>query len=309
MKKTKSTIHQLIIIGAGPAGLSAGIYAERYRTEFIILGQIKGGTVHEGHLIDNYLGFRSITGPELANKFCKHIDNQILAEQANSLCQEETEEGKIFIIKTDQHEYQARTVILAMGMKMRKLGILNEEKFLNKGISYYAPPEIDAYQDKRVAIVGGGDSALSTALKAAQYAQKVYLIHRRDEFRGAPSLVQKAQEQQNIELCLSRQVGEVQGKEKIEKIILDDKRELEIDQLFLQVGGVPNVYLCQNLGITVENNFIQVDKNQATNVEGVFAAGDITNNPLKQIITAAAEGAVAATTAYKYLKLTENVNS
>jgi len=157
-----------------------------------------------------------------------------------------------------------------------------------------------------LAVVGGGDSALTNALKLADQAKKVYLIHRRDQFRGAPALVKKAEKNKNIEIVYSAQVAKAQGKNKLEKLILNTGQELIIDQAFVDVGGVPNVHLCGELKIEMENNFVKVDKHQATNVPGIFAAGDVTNNPLKQIVTAAAEGAIATTSAYRHLK---NLNS
>ncbi len=291
-------MNQLIIIGAGPAGLSAAIYAKRYGLNFIIIGQLPGGTVHEGHLVDNYLGFKSIKGPDLAKEFVSHVPEKIIQESVESICKKDN----AFEVKTDKKTYQGQSIILGLGMKNRKLGFENEEKFLGKGISYYTPTDLTQLKDKTLAVAGGGDSALCAALKLSDPAKKVYLIHRRDEFRGAPALVDKVKKKDNIELVLSAQVKKAQGKDKLKSILLNTGKELELDCLFIEAGGVPNVYLCGELGIKVDNNFIEVNKYMETNVPGIYAAGDMTNNPLKQIITAAAEGAVAATSAYSYLK-------
>ena len=295
-------MYQLIITGAGPAGQTAGIYAQRYGLNFIIIGQISGGTVNEAHLVENYPGFKSIAGPDLAKKFQEHLDIKIKQEQVEKICKNGTD----FKILTNKGEYQSQALILGMGMKIRKLGFKNEDKFLNKGISYYISNNLSQYKDKKLAVVGGGDSALTNTFKLSERAKKVYVIHRRDEFRGAPALVKKIQEKDNIEIIYNGQIVEAQGKNKLEKIVLNTGQELSLDQLFIEIGGVPNVHLCGELNIEMENNFIKVDKNQTTNIPGVFAAGDVTNNPLKQIITAAAEGAIAVTSAYKYLK---NINS
>ncbi len=292
-------MYQLIIIGAGPAGQTAGIYAQRYGLNFIIIGQISGGTVNEAHLVENYPGFKSIAGPDLAKKFQEHLDIKIKQEQVEKICKNGTD----FKILTNKGEYQSQALILGMGMKIRKLGFKNEDKFLNKGISYYISNNLSQYKDKKIAVVGGGDSALTNTLKLSEQAKKVYIIHRRDEFRGAPALVKKIQEKDNIEIIYNGQIAEAQGKNKLEKIILNTGQELSLNQLFIEIGGAPNVHLCGELNVEMENNFIKVDKNQATNIPGVFAAGDITNNPLKQIITAAAEGAIAVTSTYKYLKI------
>jgi len=291
-------MHQLIILGAGPAGLSAAIYAKRYGLKYIIIGKLPGGAVHEGHKVDNYLGFKSIKGPDLAKEFIAHAPDKIIEEEVKSICRQD----KLFEVKTEKSVYQGQTLILALGMKSRKLGFKNEEKFLGKGIAYYTPTDLVELKGKTLAVVGGGDSALCAALKVAGSAKRVYLIHRRNEFRGAPALIDQIKAKKNIELVLNAQPEEAKGDGKLTSIVLNTGRELEIDQVFLEVGGVPNVYLCGELSVEMDNNFIKVDKRQQTNAPGVFAAGDMTDNPLKQIVTAAAEGAVAATGAYGYLK-------
>jgi len=290
--------HQLIILGAGPAGLSAAIYAKRYGLKYIIIGKLPGGAVHEGHKVDNYLGFKSIKGPELAKEFVAHVPDKIIEEQAESICRQ----GELFEVKTEKNTYQGQILILALGMKSKKLGFKNEEKFLGQGIAYYTPTNLVELKGKTLAVVGGGDSALCAALKVADLAKKVYLIHRRDEFRGAPALVDQVKAEAKIELILSAWPEEAKGKDKLASVVLNTGQELKVDAMFLEVGGVPNVYLCGQLGIAMDNNFIKVDKNQATNVPGIYAAGDMTDNPLKQIVTAAAEGAIAATSAYGCLK-------
>jgi len=299
-------MYQLIIIGAGPAGLTAGIYAKRYGINFLIIGQILGGTINEAHLVDNYPGIKSISGHQLTKLFQKHLATKIKQEQVEKITKGNSVQGQIFKIATNKGNYQAQSLILALGMKIRKLDIKNEEKFLDKGISYYTANNIRQFKDKTLAVVGGGDSALTTALKAADQAKKVYLIHRRDEFRGAPILIKKVKEKPNIEIIYQAKVVGAKGKKLLEEIVLDNKKEIKVNKLFIEIGGIPNVHLAKNLKIKIENNFIVTDKNQATNIAGVLAAGDMTNNPLKQIVTAAAEGAIAATSAYKYLKRLTN---
>jgi len=291
-------MYQLIIIGAGPAGITAGIYAKRYGIKYLVIGQNTGGAINEAHIIDNYPGFKSITGPELTKKFEKHLDTPIKKEQVEKI----TKKKDVFKIITDKDKYQAKAVILSLGMKIRKLGIKNEEKFLEKGISYYTPHDLESVKDKIIAIVGGGDSALTAAIKTSDQAKGVYLIHRRDEFRGAPALVKKVKQKTNIKIVYSGQVLEAKGKTKLEKIVLNTDQELKVSNLFLEIGGVPNVQLCSDLKLSMDNNFVITDKKQATSLAGFFAAGDITNNPLKQIVTAAAEGAIATTSAYVYIK-------
>lgn len=291
-------MYQLIIVGGGPAGQTAGIFAQRYGINFLIIGQITGGTTNEAHLVENYPGFKSITGPKLAQEFQNHLNEEIKQEQVAKI----TKQEKGFKVFTNKAEYETQAIILGMGMKIRKLNFKNEQEFLNKGISYSTSNNINQFKNKTLAVIGGGDSALTNGLKLSSQAKKVYIILRRDEFRGSPALVKKAKKQENIDIVYKAQIAEARGKDKLEKIILNTGQGLEIDQLFIDIGGVPNIHLCGEIGIEMENNFVKTDKHQNTNIPGVFAAGDITNNPLKLIVTAAAEGAIAVTSAFKYIK-------
>ena len=294
-------MHKLTIIGAGPAGLTAGLFAKQYGINFLLIGQPLNSATNQAHLVENYPGVKPMSGPRLIKEFQKSLAIKIKEEQAEKISKEN---NGTFQIITNKGKYQSQAIILAPGMQIRKLGIKNEEKFLDRGIFYHTPNDIRWLRNKITAVIGGGDTALTTALKLADQTKKVYLIHRRDEFRGAPLLVKRIEKRKNIEIVYSAQVAEVNGKKSLEKIVLDNKKELKVNQLFIEIGGIPNVYLCQGLKLKMENNFIVTDKNQATNLSGLFAAGDITNNPLKLIVTAAAQGAIAVTSAYNYLKST-----
>jgi len=294
-------MHELIIIGSGPSGLTAGLFAQRYNINHIIIGQKIGGAINDAHVIENYPGYKSISPKNLIKKFQNQIITKIKHESVNKITEEKLKKGKFFKVKTNKNNYKTKSLILAIGMKNRKLNFINEEKFLNKGISYYIPDNISIFKDRNIAVIGGGDSALDAALKISKLAKKVYLIHRRDEFRGAPILVKKVVRSDRIEIIYSGQIKKAHGKKILEKIILNSGDEIKIDRLLIEIGGVPNTNLCQGLNINMEGNFIKTDKYQATNIKGVFAAGDLTNNPAKLIITAASEGAIAANSAYKYL--------
>lgn len=299
-QELKNKIHDLIIIGAGPAGLSAGIYAKRYNMDFLIFGKIPGGTATEAHLVENYPGYKSISGLELMQKFQEHLDKKIIQENINKIIKNK---NKNFNIYSNQNIYQAKAIILALGVKERKLEVKHEEKFLGKGISYCVVCDGPFFKDKTVAVVGGGNAALTGALKMADIAKKVYLIHRRDEFRGEPAWQDKVRENKKIELVLSAEVAEVHGNQVLEKIILKNNRELEINGLFIEIGTTPSNCLAQELGIKLNNiGQIKTNKSQETNISGVFAAGDITDFVLNQIVTAASQGAVAATSAYQFLQ-------
>ena len=293
-------MHQLIIIGAGPAGLTAGLYAQRYNLDFIIISQNIGGTALEAHKVDNYPGFTSITGPDLMKKFQTQIKKESIKQEDVKSIQADKKGFKV--ITYQKNNYQGQALILAMGKKIRKLGIKNESKFLGQGVSYCTACDGPMAKNKNAAVVGGGDSALTAALQLAGMAAKVYLIHRRDEFRGAPALVDKVKAHNNIEIVYSANAAEVNGKEKLEAVILDTGQKIKIDWLFIEIGGRPALDLCHDLNLKIEEDHLVVDKHQATNIKGVFSAGDITNNVFKQIVTACGQGAEAANSVYSYLK-------
>lgn len=286
-------MHDLIIIGAGPAGLTAGIYSKRYNLDFLMIGQVPGGTAMEAHQVENYPGFKAISGLELMKKFQEQLDYKILQENVEKITPG-------FKVWTNKNKYQTKTLILAMGSKNRKLGLENEEKFLGRGISYCVTCDGPLFKDKITAVVGGGNAALTGALELANIAKKVYLIHRRDEFRADPIWQEKVKKNQKIEIIFKARIMQIKGGQFLEKIILDSSQELEVSGLFIEIGTTPSSGLAQDLAIALENDFIIVDKNQATNIPGVFAAGDIANNPLKQIISACGQGAVAAFSAFQY---------
>jgi thioredoxin reductase (NADPH) len=293
-------MYQLIIVGAGPAGLTAALFAQRYGLNYLLIGQPAESVVNQAHLVENYPGVKPMSGPQLIKEFQKHSALKIKREQVKQILP--NKQKKTFQIITNQGRYQSQAIILALGMKVRKLGIKNEEKFLNKQIFYYSPDNIALFKNKTVAVIGGGDTALTTALKLADQTKKVYLIHRRDEFRGAPLLVKRVKARKNIEIIHSAQVIEARGQKSLSKIILNTQKELAVDNLFIEIGGVPNVLLCQDLKLKMDNNFVVTDKNQATSLPGLFVAGDMTDYPLKLIVTATSQGAMAATSAYNYLK-------
>ncbi|MFH1392288.1 MAG: FAD-dependent oxidoreductase, partial [bacterium] len=272
--------------------LSAGIYAQRFNLDFLIIGKVPGGTAIEAWQVENYPGFKSISGLDLMQKFQEQLGQKIIQENTEKIT-------KKFEVYTNKNKYQSKSLILAMGNKTRKLGLENEEKFLGKGISYCVTCDGPLFKDKIVAIVGGGNAALTGALELANIAKKVYLIHRRDEFRADPIWQEKVKQNSKIKIIFNAQVVKIKGDKILEKIVLDNNQELKVDGLFIEIGTTPSSSLAQDLGIKLENDFIIVDKNQATNIPGVFAAGDITNNPLKQIISACGQGAVAAFNAFQ----------
>lgn len=302
-------MYDLIIIGAGVAGMTASIYASRYKLEHLIFGETLGGQGMLAGTVENYPGYVSIPGPELMEKFVEQVEYygvKIKSEKVGGLATQK----QFFEVKTDKDRYQTKTLILAMGASFRHLNIPGEDKFLGRGVSYCTTCDIPLFRDKIVAVVGGGDSALTGAIQAASFCQKVYLIHRREEFRAEPTWIEKVKQNPKIELVLSTQITEILGKNKVESVVLDKayqgQTKLAVDGIFIEVGQVPSSTLVAGLGVEVDQQgFILVGPTMETSISGVFAAGDIAvmrgGVPFRQFITAAADGARACASVYQYL--------
>lgn len=309
-------VYDLIIIGAGVAGMAASIYASRYKINHLIFGEIPGGQGTLAHAVENYPGYVSTTGQELMAKFSDHVKNygvEIKTEKVTDLRQE----GEVFLVTTSKEQYRARALILAMGARSRALNIPGEEKFLGRGVSYCSTCDAPLFKDKVVAVVGGGDSAVAGAVHLASFANKVYIIHRRNEFRAEGVWVEKMRASGKVEEILENQVVKVEGVEKaapaggqVEQIVLEKphkgNQNLKVDGLFIEIGQVPASALVNNLGVELDpQGFIQVSPDMETNVSGVFAGGDLAvvkgGIPFRQFITAAADGARAAASAYRFL--------
>lgn len=297
-----------MIIGGGPAGITAAIYAARYKMKVGIIAKQFGGTCTQAHQIENWPGVSQITGTELMNKFVKHLeeyDIEKVTEEVRKL--NYIADKKIFEINLRGKKYFAKTLILALGTKRRKLNIPGEKEFLGKGVSYCATCDATFFKDKKVAVIGGSDAAVTAALLLAQYAAKVFIIYRKESLRAEPIWVERAEEHEKIEVIRNTNIEKVQGDNLVKSVLLDTeyqgKKELAVQGVFVEIGAVPAVSLAKNLNVkTDERNMIMVNNKCETNIEGVYAAGDITSGfcELWQIVTAAAEGAVAATSAYKY---------
>lgn len=295
--------YDLVIIGSGPGGLTAGIYAARYNVNFIVIGKIPGGMMAEAHKVCNYPSQNNITGFELTQKMVEH-----LKELEGEISQEEVIEIKKdkigFKVKTKDNEYSAKKIILATGRIKGELGAKGEKEFKGKGVSYCATCDGPFYKDKVVGVVGGGNSAITAALLLAEHSKKVYLIHRKDSFSKAePEWLRQMEKDKKINVIFNSEVKEIHGKEFVEGVKLSTGKGLKLDGLFIEIGSIPQPRCLGNLNVKREGKYLAVDKNQKTSVPGLLAVGDITNNILKQVITAASEGAVAATTAYKELKI------
>jgi len=302
--------YDLIIIGAGPAGLSASIYASRYKLNHLVLGVSPGGQMGEIYEIENYPGFPSISGRELIEKFLEHSKKFGAEIRNESVVKIKKNETGLFEVKTSVGIYQAQALIMAMGAVYRKMNIPGEKEYTGKGVSYCATCDAIFFKGKTVSVVGGGNSAVVVALELADFAKKVYLIHRGEKMSAEPAWLEKLNNLKNLEILKDNEVLEIKGKEKVEKIILtkpfNDKVSLSVDGVFIEVGTDPGVELAKKIGVeTDEQNYIKVNADMSTNIAGIFGAGDITNgsNKFRQVLSACAEGALAAVGTYKMLKL------
>ena len=293
--------HDLIIIGSGPAGLTASIYAARYKMNFLVIGKNPGGLLGEAYEICNFPSYTKIKGNELMKKIIWQV-KEMGVKVKNGEVLKIKKKQKSFELTTNKGKYFAKKIILATGSERKKLGLAGEKKFTGRGLSYCATCDAGFYKDKIAGVVGGSDAALTAALVLANFAKKVYIIYRKNKFfRGDKIWIKEVKKNKKIEPIFNSVVTKLIGKERLKGVELNKKRRLELDGLFVEVGGIPNIELAEELGIKTENKQIIVDKKQKTNIKDIFAAGDITNNSLKQIITACAEGAVAVNSAYKEL--------
>ena len=291
--------YDLIIVGAGPAGLTAALYAARYKVNVLVIGMLPGGTATEAHKVCNFPSYENVGGVELMLKMINQVKNlgvEIKHEEVINI------DGE-FKVVTNKGEYFSKKIIIATGSTRMKLGVEREDDLMGKGISYCATCDASFYPDKIVGVVGGGNAALTSALLLSKIAKKVYIIYRKDKFfRAEPMWVEDVKKEKKIVSVFNSEVLELIGEEKLEGVEITGNKNIKIDGLFVEIGGISNIKLAKLLGIKLEKNYIQVDKEQRTNVEGVFAAGDVTNNVLKQIVTACGEGAVAAFSVFKELR-------
>lgn len=307
--------YPLIVVGAGPAGLAASIYASRYKISHIILDDKPGGQVMMlgDKTVENYPGLSSIPASELIGRFLEQAKGygvQVAPEAIKGI--KKTESG--FELVTEKNGYRAKAVILAMGASHRKLGVPGEDNLFGKGVSYCITCDAPLYKNKKVAIIGGGDSAIAGAIHLSAFAEKIYVIHRRNEYRAEPLWVERMRQNNKIEEVLSTQIREIRGTDKVEAVVLDNPHNgsdtLAVDGVFIEVGQMPVSALVQPLGVEVnELGFIVVSPNMETTVPGIFSAGDLSvirgERQFRQIITATADGVRAAAAVYHYLNQKE----
>lgn len=310
-------IYDVVIIGAGPAGLAAGLYASRARLKTLIVEKEKaGGQIVTTAEVANYPGsIENATGPTLVNRMVEQAE-EFGAEKVIDTIKEVELEGKIKVLKGEKGEYQAKTVIIATGANPRKIGCPGEEELTGRGVSYCATCDAAFFEDMEVYVVGGGDTAVEEGMYLAKFARKVTIIHRRDELRAAKSIQEKAFNNDKIEFMWDTVVEEIKGDGIVESMVVRNVKtgettEIVADEedgtfgIFPFIGFIPATGLFEGK-VELEDGYIVTDEDMKTNIPGVFAAGDVRVKSLRQVVTATADGAIAAVQAEKYIN--ENFN-
>lgn len=294
-------MYDMAVIGAGPAGLTAGIYGTRANKKVIVFEMLTpGGQIVNTSTISNYPVAPGITGPEFGQVLSKQAEDLGVEIEYAEVSHIDKADG-YFKITTEDGNFEAKTITLATGTQPRKLELEHEDEFTGKGISYCATCDGAFYKDKVVAVNGGGNSALHEALYLADIASKVYLVHRRTEFRGSEDMVEKIKAKGNVELVLGANITKLNGDKKLTSVETDTGQTLDVDGLFVSIGRIPNAKkLIDGLEV-VDGDYVAAGENCITNIPGVFVAGDVRNKELRQLVTATSDGAIAANEALKYL--------
>lgn len=301
-------MYDLIIIGSGPAGLSAAVYGKRAGLNLLVLEKnpMSGGQVLNTYEVDNYLGMPGINGFDMGVQFRQHADKLGVEFREAEVTAIEEQNG-VKVVRTDTEELETKTVILATGAVHAHLGVPGEEELSGMGVSYCATCDGAFFKGRTVAVVGGGDVALEDAIYLSRTCEKVYLIHRRDELRGAFVLQEELKALPNVEILYSHVVEEIQGEDAVEKIQLrnlknDQVSLLPVAGLFIAVGIRPGTELVKELTACDEGGYVLAGEDCATQMPGLYAAGDVRKKPIRQIVTAVSDGANAAIAASTYCR-------
>lgn len=298
--------YDIAILGAGVSGYGAALYAGRFKLKTVVIGKDTGGVINWASDVDNYPGLQQMSGIDLADKIKGHafkFGGELKLEEVENV--EKTSEG--FKITTEKNEFEATSIVIATGTERKSLGIPGEKELEGNGIHSCAICDGYLYQGKPIAVIGGSDSAAKEALVLSEYASKVYIIYRRDELRAEPINYDKIMQSNNIEIITNTNVLEAKGEDKLQSVVLDNPYNgdtvLPLEGLFIEVGKTPLSELAKTIGVeTNEKGEIITDKMSQTNVDGVFAAGDVTDIEFKQAITGVAQGVTAAYMAFKHVK-------
>ncbi len=306
----KDNFFQTIIIGGGPTGLAAAMYAGRLGLKTLVITKTVGGTIILTDVVENYPGFKRLTGLELTEVLKDHALDYDLVTIKESEVVDVKKMKDFFEVITDDGTYQAKTLIFATGTKHKELDVPGSKEFANRGVHYCALCDGPIYKDKIVAVVGGSDSAAKEALVLSRFAKKVYMIYRGEHIHPEPINLERVQKTKNIEVINKTNITEIKGDRLVTGVTLDNpdkgSKEMKLDAVFISIGLIPISDLAKKLGVkTNEKGEIIINRKAETNVEGVFAAGDVVDTEFKQAITGAGEGVAAAYGAYKYCEAKE----
>lgn len=309
----KERCFDFIVIGAGVAGLAAGMYGARLGMKTLILGASHGseipigGVITTTNIVENYPGFVKLTGNELADKIREHAETYDLVEIKEDKVLEVEKKDRYFVVKSEENECLGKSILFATGTKWRKLEVKGGKEFENRGVAYCALCDGPLYKNKIVAVVGGSDSAAKDALLLSEHAKKVYIIYRGEKIRAEPINLKRIQENKKIEVITDTNITEVRGEKFVKSVVLDrefdGEKELAVDGVFVAIGHIALSDLAKSLGVKLNSKgeIIIDHKNSETNIPGVFAAGDVADKPFKQAITGVAEGCTAAYSAYEFV--------
>lgn len=291
-----------LIIGGGCAGASAGMYAARLNLRTALFAELPGGLITTTHIVENWPGIISTSGPDLGLSLWEHAKKSGVAMKQERI-QSIVRDGDVFAARSSRNAYTGKTVIFATGSRHRELGVPGEERLKNMGVSYCALCDGAFYKGKTVAVVGGGDSAAKEALFLAEHASKVFLIVRKDILRAEPANLRLVQEHPTIEVLFREEVAEILGENSVSGVRLKSGREIPLQGVFVAIGQIPLTDLAKDLGVTLnDKGEICINRRSETNIPGVYACGDCTDTVFKQAITGAGEGVTAAYHAFSFVK-------
>lgn len=290
----------VIIIGLGASGISAAIYAKRSGLDVAVINfGMPGGIINTSSTVENYPGIKKITGSDLAFNLFDHFNSLNIPLYNEEVI--DVIDGKIKKVITAKNEYEAKKIIICSGRKPKKLGIKNEDKYIGKGISYCATCDGNFYKNKNVCVVGGGNSALESALYLSNICKNVYIIVRKNKFIGDNSLIKSIQNKENVIIKFNTIIETINGDDYVESIKTNNEK-IDLNGIFINIGYEPSINILKKLNLKMDNNYIVVNRNMETSVKGIYAAGDIIKKDLYQLVTAVSEGAIAATNVFKSIK-------
>jgi len=300
-------MHDLIIVGGGPAGITAGIYAARKKLNTLLITKEWGGQMTKTNDIQNWPGIKSTTGPELINQMVEHLKEFEIETKEGKEVIDLEKKGSNFIVRDNDEEYETRSVIIATGKIPRALNIPGEEKFKGKGVSFCATCDAPMFKDKNVAVIGGGNVGFENALDLTKYANKIYILEFLAEMKGDAVLKEKLEKSGKVEFIVNAAAKEIKGDKFVQSLVYEDRdtgedKKLEVQGVFIAIGMVPKAGFAEGLVDFDKSGEIKIDRENKTKTFGIFAAGDVTDVKYEQIVIAAGEGAKAALSVYNYLQ-------